>query len=230
MKTILKNKPDFRETAFVLGVAFLWNEAVYLGARQIAHSWHHFDMTTPLDSLTPFLPWTIIVYWGCYIFWCVNYFICATQARTERDRFFCADLIAKGICFLLFILCPTTNIRPEITGNSIWDSLMRLLYRIDAADNLFPSIHCLVSWLCWIGVRKRKNIPILYRYFSLMMACAVCISTLTTNQHVLVDVIGSILLAELCFYLSGYTGLRRYYTAAIARLIGLYKPRRLLSR
>lgn len=35
MKMILNNKPDFIETALALGIAFLWNEAVYLGARQI---------------------------------------------------------------------------------------------------------------------------------------------------------------------------------------------------
>lgn len=45
---------------------------------------------------------------------------------------------------------------------------MRLLYWIDAADNLFPSIHCLVSWLCWIGVRRRRDIPYGYSFFHLL--------------------------------------------------------------
>ena len=216
MKKMLKNKPDSRETALVLGIAFLWNEVVYLGARQIAQSWYHYDMTASFDRLVPFLPWTVSIYFGCYLFWCINYYLCAAQEQTERDRFFCADALAKGICFVLFLLVPATNIRPEIIGETIWDTLMKLLYRIDAADNLFPSIHCLVSWLCWIGVRKRKGIPVLYRQFSLVMAVAVSISTLTTRQHVLADVIGGIVLAEVSYILAGSTKLCRYYANGIS--------------
>lgn len=218
MKIFLKNQFDFRETVLVLALAFLWNEAVYLGARQIVQSWHHYDMTTSFDSLIPFLPWTISVYWGCYLFWCINYFLCSVQEKSERDRFFCADALAKGICFLLYLILPTTNIRPEITGNTVWDDLMKLLYSVDAADNLFPSIHCLVSWLCWIGVRRRKDISLLYRNFSLAMAVVVCISTLTTRQHVIADVVGGILLAEICYYLSGTMKVCIIYSSMILRL------------
>lgn len=218
MKMILKNKIDFKEAALILGIAFLWNEAVYLGARQIAQSWHHYDMTTSIDRLVPFLPWTVSIYFGCYLFWCINYYLCAVQERTERDRFFCADALAKGICFVLFLLIPATNIRPEIIGETVWDTLMKMLYSVDAADNLFPSIHCLVSWLCWIGVRRQKDIPVFYRYFSLAMAMAVCISTLTTRQHVIADVVGGVVLAEVSYILAGYKKLCRYYSIGISQI------------
>lgn len=216
MKKILKNKTDFKETVLVLVVAVLWNEAVYLGARQIAQSWHHYDMTTAIDRLVPFLPWTVSIYFGCYLFWCINYYLCTAQERPERDRFFCADVLSKGICFVLFLLIPATNIRPEIIGETVWDTLMKLLYSIDAADNLFPSIHCLVSWLCWIGVRKRKDIPVLYRLFSLAMAVAVCLSTLTTRQHVIADVIGGVALAEISYMLVRCTKLCKYYSICVS--------------
>ncbi len=77
--------------------------------------------------------------------------------------------------------------------------LMGFVYSVDAADNLFPSIHCLVSWFCYIGIRGKKEIPAWYRGASCVMAVLVCISTLTTKQHVLVDVFGGVALAELCF-------------------------------
>lgn len=213
--SLLKNKLHFREIFLVLGMAVLWNEAVYLGARWIAQSWHHYDMTTSVDRQIPFLPWTVSIYFGCYLFWCINYFLCAASKPTDRDRFFCADALSKGICFLLFLVIPTTNVRPEIAGETIWDSLMKLLYRMDAADNLFPSIHCLVSWLCWIGVRKRRDIPATYRYFSLAAAIAVCISTLTTRQHVIMDVAGGVLLAEVCYFAAGYTKVCDIYSKSI---------------
>ena len=173
-------------------------------------------MTTAIDKPVPFLPWTVSIYFGCYLFWCINYYLCASQEKPERDRFFCADTLSKGVCFVLFLLITATNIRPEIVGNTVWDILMKLLYQIDAADNLFPSIHCLVSWLCWIGVRKRKDIPVLYRYFSLAMAVAVCISTLTTRQHVIADVVCGVALAEVCYIPSGRTKVRGYYSTSLS--------------
>lgn len=206
MRIVLKVNNTFhlRESIFILGITLLWNQCVYLWARWIAGSWHYYDMTTSVDRMVPFLPWTITIYLGCYLFWGINYFLCTMQNRADRNRFFCADALAKGICFVFFLMIPTTNIRPEITGSTIWDSLMVFLYWMDAADNLFPSIHCLVSWLCWIGVRKRKDIPAAYRYFSLAAAIVICISTLTTRQHVIIDMIGGILLAEACYYVAGY--------------------------
>ncbi len=222
MKQFIKNEFDCKETILILAVAFLWNQGVYLGARYISQTWHHYNMTTSIDQLIPFLPWTISVYFGCYLFWCVNYYLCAIQSKAKRDRFFCADLLAKGICFLLFLLLPTTNTRPEIVGETIWDILMKLLYQLDAADNLFPSIHCLVSWFCWIGVREQTELPALYRYFSLTAAIAVCISTMTTKQHVLADVVGGIVLAEACYYIAKNPKISTLYSTIISRIKNIF--------
>lgn len=99
---------------------------------------------------------------------------------------------------------------------------MRLLYRVDAADNLFPSIHCLVSWLCWIGVRKRKDIPTIYRYISLIASLLVCISTLTTKQHVIVDVIGGIALAECSYMIAGIPRVHTMFSKIMDALFQIF--------
>ena len=211
-----KKKYPLIEMAVVLLTAFIWNQGVYFGARWIASGWYHYDMTTTFDLLVPFLPWTICIYFGCYLFWGVNYFLCAVQEKESRDRFFCADILAKGLCFVLFLAVPATNVRPDVVGDSVWDVLMRFLYNIDSADNLFPSIHCLASWLCWVGVRKRKDIPGAYRWFSFAAAVAVCVSTLTTRQHVFADVFSGILIAEACYCIAGFASVRKYYSAFVA--------------
>lgn len=232
----MKSKsPSFSKEPFIILVlTLLWNQLVYSGARFIAGDWYHYDLTTALDEQIPFLPWTIVIYFGCYLFWGVNYYLCAAQTNFqhfikkealtdqsvyERNRFFCADALAKAICLFFFLILPTTNIRPEVTGNGLWDRLMRFLYQVDAADNLFPSIHCLVSWLCWIGVRRRSDIPFFYRWFSLAAALAVCISTLTTRQHVIVDVVGGVLLAELCYLLAGQPKIYNRYSRLLQRIL-----------
>lgn len=222
METRLPKNKITLETAVMLAVAFLWNGGVYVAARLIAGEWHHYDMTTAVDKMIPFLPWTVAIYFGCYIFWGINYYMCSMQEEHKRNRFFTADALAKVICFVIFIAIPTTNIRPEITDDGIWGFLMNFLYQVDSADNLFPSIHCLVSWLCWVGIRKETSVPKVYRTFSLMMAVAVCISTLTTYQHVIVDVIGGVLLAELAYYLAD-SKIIGIYTKIINSIVNLLK-------
>ena len=88
---------------------------------------------------------------------------------------------------------------------------MRFLYQVDAADNLFPSIHCLTSWFCYIGIRGRREVPKWYRVFSCLFALAVFISTLTTKQHVIIDVIAGAALAEVAYRVAGCTGFDSYY-------------------
>lgn len=202
-----------------LAIALLSNQLAFQGARLLSFWRYHFDFTIPLDLKVPVLPWTLLIYIGAFLFWTASLYLCSLQPREDADRLFCADFLVKLISFVLFVIVPTTNVRPSITGGGIFEFGMRMLYRIDRADNLFPSLHCSLSWLCWVWMRGRKDIPFGWRAFSLLFAIAICISTLTTRQHVLADVFGGIALAELCYAAAGRPDLRRYYTRAMDRLL-----------
>lgn len=195
-----------------MALMLFFNRVFYEGARWISKNAIHHNLTTPADSLFPFLPWTIVIYFGCFLWWGIVYWLMAGLDREEGDRFFSALILAEAICFIIYIVFPTTNIRPEVSGSSVWDQLMRFLYRIDAPDNLFPSIHCMISWLCWISLKNNREVSIYFRYGSLFMAIAVCLSTLTTRQHVLPDVAAGILLAELCRMIMKHPMAYRWYT------------------
>lgn len=201
--------PEYSWIPFIL--AFPFNSAIYVAARLIARGWHHYNMESSLDRMIPFWTPAVAVYLGCYLFWTVNYILAARQDKTSVCRFFWSDFIAHVICFAIFLLFPTTNIRPSVRPDGIWNRAMLWVFSVDAADNLFPSIHCMVSWFCFIGVRGRREIPLWYKIFSAVMALMVCASTLFTRQHVILDVFGGVLLAELCFYIGKRKGPRRIY-------------------
>ena len=187
--------------------SFVFNCLVYAGSRMIAGGWYHHNIETSLDRMLPFEPQFLVVYFGCYIFWIINYILIARQDKKSVYQFFTADFLSRCICFVFFLAFPTTNTRPMITGRGFWDQAAQWLYSIDAADNLFPSIHCLVSWFCYIGIRDRKEIPEWYKQVSLGIAVLVFISTLLTKQHVLVDVAGGVLLGTVCFMVGRKTSL-----------------------
>lgn len=180
-------------------LALVFNMTVYSGARLIAGGWYHYNIESFLDRMIPFWPPSAAVYLGCYVFWVVNYILIARQEKKEVCSFFAGDFLSRIICLAFFLLFPTTNTRPDVGDTGFWNMVMRLIYRVDAADNLFPSIHCLVSWFCYIGIRNREDISVRYRRFSCIMAILICISTLTTKQHVIPDAAAGIILAEICF-------------------------------
>ena len=64
---------------------------------------------------------------------------------------------------------------------------------------------------CYIGIRGRREVPKWYRVFSCLFALAVFISTLTTKQHVIIDVIAGAALAEAAYRVAGCTGFDSYY-------------------
>ncbi|MDI9241403.1 phosphatase PAP2 family protein [Fusibacillus kribbianus] len=181
---------------------FLVNDIVYFILRLFMEGAYHYDLTTSFDRMIPFVPAWVSIYFICYIFWIVNYLLIAAQSKEHLYRFVVADILSRLICGVFFVILPTTNVRPEVVGNGIWENLMRWLYAIDAPTNLFPSIHCLTSWFCYIGIRGQKKVPKWYQIFSLIFALLVCLSTQFTKQHYLVDVIGGIGLAQLCYWIA----------------------------
>ena len=182
--TILGIIPRYAVLPLLVVVA--WNMCVYFGNRIFSSNLYHYDFTTSLDEKIPLIPWTIVIYLGCYLFWIVNYILSCRDNREKALRFTSADVIGKTVCFLFYV----------------FSQMMNWLYGTDAADNLLPSIHCFVSWMCFIGIRNSPKVPSWWKKSSFIIAIAICISTLTTKQHILIDVFSGVLLAEVCYVLA----------------------------
>ncbi len=195
------------------------NFLVYNGSRLFTAGRVHYNLSVRPDAGIPFVPWTVAIYLGCYLFWIVNYVLGCRQETEEAFCFLGADLFAKLVCLVCFLAVPTTVLRPAVEGSTIWHRLMRLVYRLDAADNLFPSIHCLTSWLCFIAVRKNAAVPGWYKCFSLVFALMVCVSTLTTKQHVLIDVLSGTALAEAGYFFVKRSGFAKTYERIMSRAV-----------
>lgn len=209
---------------------FALNMLVYSGTMVLCADWYHHDLTTALDNAVPLVPEWMIIYFGCYLFWVINYILVARINRDSEEifyRFVITDMCSRLVCAVFYIAFPTTNVRPEVsgTGFSVW--LLRFLYSIDQPTNLFPSIHCLVSWLCYAGIRGREEVSVRYRVFSCVFALLVALSTQFTKQHYVADAIAGIFLAEALFLLnkriSLYRFVQRFFTWINKKIFGCLK-------
>lgn len=189
--------------------------------------WYHYNFQTELDLKIPVMSWWMYIYFGCYAFWILNYMITARVNRDDREMFYkfiYADILARLICCFIYIVLPTTIDRPQIEIHSFSDRLLAYLYTIDEPTNLFPSMHCLYSWMSFAGIRHSEKVPKWYKVFSFLFAMMVAASTQFTKQHYLVDIAVGFLLGELSYQISlsttGYKLPQRIFTWLNVRLFG----------
>ena len=169
------------------------NCLIYWGSSALTAGRYHYDFTMAFDREVPLLPVFVWFYILAFPFWAVGYLLAARRGKDMFYRFVATDLTIH------FILIPTTNIRPEIAGNTLSEKILALVYSLDGGSspsNLFPSIHCYVSWMCWKGVEGSEKVPKWYQRFSLVFAILIIISTQVLKQHYIVDAAAALLLVE----------------------------------
>lgn len=187
------------------------NMIVYFGSRIFTTGMYHYNFSVSIDEYLPFIPEWMIIYVLAYVVWVVGFIIIGRESREVCYEVLAGEQVAKIICLICFIVIPSTIERPEITGTAFCEWLSRLIYSMDSPDNLFPSIHCLESWICFRGAMRCKKPGTSYKIIMFIAALFVFASTLLVKQHVFVDVLGGIAVVEIGLFLSRRLKLSRIY-------------------
>lgn len=177
----------------------VYNSLVYCGGQWVGTHTKAWNIETSLDQQIPVIPWFVGIYLSFFLFCTVNFLVMGYFEKKKACLFLCAELLAKTVCGIFYLCFPTTNLRPEIVGTDFWSQALVGLYQMDAAVNLFPSIHCMDSWFCVVVIRNIRNVPGWHRVITRIWAVAICASTLFTKQHGILDVAAGIALAEICY-------------------------------
>lgn len=208
-RTLRKIIPTY--AIFPLVLTGLTDVIAYMGAKllQSIFSFSYIDLTTPWDAAFPFSPIWVLIYIGTYAFWIYQYTTVAKESPEAACRLAAADTVAKLLCLIFFLAVPTTNVRPEVEGTGLIPFFMRAIYALDTPTNLFPSIHCFVAWMGTRYMLQCKNLrhKALTRALCVIGSLLVFASTLYTKQHVLLDVIGGVAVAEVGYLAARFTKL-----------------------
>ena len=143
-----------------------------------------------------------IAYFSFYIY----YVLIPLLARTEVQRK-CAIIFSQRLfvvtlpVFLMFLLLPVeVDLRSEVEGEDIFTTLLSLIHGVDQPYNAWPSLHVGHSLCIVLSVPLVYNIN-KFAHAALWIAwLLLSISTMTTQQHYLFDVITGILFALLAHY------------------------------
>lgn len=178
-------------------LALVINFLTYYGTKLVTTNAKHYDLTIGLDKAIPFVPFFISFYVLAYAQWVFSYIYHSKQSKTACNTIVSANIITKIIASLFFLFLPTETVLPEIAGNSFWEQLTQFIYNADTPRTLFPSLHCIESWLCFRSSFYVKNASKWYIFAQLAFSIMVFASTVFVKQHFIVDVFAGILAAEI---------------------------------
>lgn len=144
---------------------------------------------TTLDLAIPFLPWTFLIYLSDYLL--ISYVIVALKDSHSFFSFSRMAFLTLSLCGIFFIFFPTTYPRPPYPANEAWpvDMLLKLMASADTPNNCFPSMHVACTAMATWAMRNqgRRTYTLLW-----LWGCAIFISTLTTKQHYVIDIVGGL--------------------------------------
>jgi membrane-associated phospholipid phosphatase len=150
-------------------------------------------LRTRLDDAIPFLPWTS---W-CYLPFYAAIFIMAVigfRRRALFNRALLAVFVVMVVGATCHVLIGAEYPRPVLTPPypDLSTAFMAAVQHIDPPGNVFPSLHVAhTSMLALLLIKDRPRLGAV----ALVMATLLALSTLTTKQHFIADVVAGYLLA-----------------------------------
>jgi len=189
------------------GILIAVDLIAFQATRLINTSWHHYDLSLPIDNYFPLVTWFIIIYIPvAYAQWIYGFYLAAREKKTVCYRIYTAEIIAKLICMACFLIIPTTMARQDLTDTDFLSRFVQLIYNTDPADNLFPSIHCLESYILTRAAFSKKigmeRCPSWFKWLSVPVTALVFASTLYLRQHVFVDVVAAVVVVEIGIFIA----------------------------
>ena len=178
-----------------------------------------------IDNLFTVVPVFVLPYAWSYAYWAM-----APMAVSKCDikhfyNYLAAYILATILGALVLIFAPTYMDRvaeglTTRTGSGFFEWGLQFFYGADGGDmayNLFPSFHCLVSTISYLGVMGRKEIRLWYRIYSLVMTILVYLATLFVKQHYFLDIIGGAGIAVIAYVLCVKLNAGRIFSALVAK-------------
>lgn len=179
--------------AMALGYAAF--SAIYLGAGAL-----HLRPPATLspgfvDALFPFLEWSVWVYFSQFVL--LPFAIASARDDTDRSHALYGMLVATALAAIVFVAWPTQVARHTPEGESLTALAWRLLHGADVTTNCFPSLHVALAAIAGRALWRRGA-----RVTAVLWPALIAVSTLTTRQHVALDIAGGLALAALAIALT----------------------------
>lgn len=180
-----------RSRWYYFTVLYIYTMSLYMITNRVIEKPAMFLPLTALDKAVPFMPWTGWIYDTVYLFpFAIIFYV---DDIPEIKKNLISFLITGSLCVSVFFIFPTIYPRPEIKEINIASFALYFITQIDSPKNCFPSAHVAFAFLSAFGIMRSHK---LWGNILLVGAVLVAISTLTTKQHYIWDVVFGYLIAR----------------------------------
>ena len=191
----------FKKLILVQGILLALQTLLYFGCEFFQSKIH--DVKRPVDDKIPFLPWTVLPY--CFWFPLIVFYPLVVF-RTDPYSY-CSYLMTMVMEIMISVVCyliyPTSFQRP-VPPNDFWGNFMKFIYHGSYRGlNCAPSLHCSSCFLVICVSSTCVGMNLWIRIFTILIAVMIVLSTLTTKQHTLIDVLTAVPL----FMISRFLGI-----------------------
>ena len=195
----------------VLALAYVIFCGLYLGASLTGFREPLGLTPSAIDARVPFVGWTIWVYLSQFallgfVFW-------KAADSPAWGRSLRSMLVATLLSVAVFVVMPTRLERAPIDGSAVTVAAFAALYLFDPPGNCFPSLHvslALLGSLAFWPERRRLTLG------CLAWAALIAASTLTTRQHVVIDVAAGAAVTVVAHWLTRWQGSRAAHSRVAA--------------
>lgn len=157
-----------------------------------------------VDDRIPFCEYFIIPYviWYFFLIGTILYFTFSCSSNKEYYQFLGTLGVGMTVFLIVSYVYPNgQNLRPELTGDSIFIQAVQFLYKIDTPTNIFPSMHVFNATASCIALlqnkRCRKNK--ICSAGVVVLTISIILSTMFLKQHSIADVMTALILNIVCY-------------------------------
>lgn len=187
---------------FIMAVYFVFYMITfaYIENRDV----HHYIIHTTLDDKIPFCEYFIIPYllWFVFVAVTITYMIFFHKTWKEYYQLMITLVIGMTTFLVVSLIFPNgQDLRPVLSGDSIFIEAVRFIYHSDTPTNVLPSIHVFNSLACCMAILKnqRKKYKRSTDILTILLTILIIMSTMFLKQHSVIDVMLAALLYTACY-------------------------------
>ena len=190
--------PDnFSKVVIVQAVLLVFQIIMYFGCEYFQSGFH--DVKRDIDDKIPFVEWSVLVYvlWFPLIaLFPIALFYVNEEAYVFYITAMFMEVVLSVICYMIY---QTTFKRPE-PSDKLSGKLMAIVFKGSYRGvNCAPSLHCSSCYLIiFTALMAMHNVT---GIISIIVAVAIVISTMTTKQHTVIDVLSAIPMFVVCAFI-----------------------------
>lgn len=199
-------KKDIKKFIILITSLIAFQCLIYFLTKLLQNNFHLLEST--FDNFIPFIPHFVYFYILWYLLLIIIPFLLFKKDKNMFAVYYISYALSVVIAGVIFVIYPTTIDRPMIKTINLTTYLVNLIYKLDSpAINLLPSMHCLFCFFFIFSTFKNKNIKKKYQISIFIISLLIIASTVFIKQHILIDIIASLIIATFCFIITKHTKL-----------------------